>query len=424
MLKLVYNIVLMLIGILALPKLLWDWFVHRKYRKSLLERLGLKAPQLDSKDKGPRIWIHAVSMGETRAVAPLVKKIRQEFPDAAVYFSSTTETGQEEGKRSFPGLEGYLYLPLDFSWTVSRLVKQMRPDLLILCESDFWYNLLDAVPNVVLVNGKISERSFNRFKRFSFFAKRLFDCIDLLCLQSGRYAERFQALGVDPKKIVVTGNLKFDQQTLKIDRDKWKTDLGLSLSDIVLTLGSTHAPEEEELLDALEHLCHDFPNLKIVVVPRHPERFDAVAGIFEKRGISFARYSQISSAKGTERILLMDAMGLLTRCYQVSDLAVVAGSFGSLVGGHNIFEPAALGVPVLFGPHMESQKDLVEIIVSAGAGKQVELPNIAKTVLEILRSPQIAMKMKEAGLGLAKEVFGATDRTWERVKPLIQDLVK
>jgi len=407
-----YNLALLLLGICTLPKLFWDWVRHHKYRASLGERLGFKLPQIPERQGHPRIWIHSISMGETKAVIPLVRKIQSEMPEALFYFSTTTETGQQEAKKSLSNLEACFFLPIDFSWIVKKLVSHVKPDILILVESDFWYNLLQAVPKAVVVNGKISETSFKRFRRVPRFARKLFSRLSLFCLQSERYRDRFLQLGADVEKIVVTGNLKFDQPIHKIDQVAFKQELGID--GPVVTLASTHAPEEEELLSALEAAVIKFPNLKIVVVPRHPERFEAVAGLLEKKGISFYRYSDRTAQKGNERVILINAMGVLNACYQISDVAIVAGSFGSLVGGHNIFEPAALGIPTLFGPHMESQHDLVDLVVSAGAGRQVELDNLASQVCEILSNP--STQMHTAGLKLAQEMYGSTDRTWDALR--------
>ena len=403
MFRLIYNLALVFITLLSLPKYLWEMLTKGKHRRSFLEKLGLKLPAISMPESGMRIWVHSISVGETKAVGPLVEKIRQQYPQASIVISTTSETGNAEAKRSMPGLDHYFYLPLDFSWAIKRLVKRIKPDLLILVESDFWYNLISYNQNVVLVNGKLSENSLARFKLVPFFTKRLFSHFKLLCVQSERYARRFEILGIPQSKIVITGNLKFDQPFPHIDKDRWKKELGIQEGEKVITLGSTHEPEEEMLLSILEK----FPAWKILLVPRHPERFDAVAHLLERKGYAFARFSDHRPKLGTEKIILVDAMGILSACYQLSDIAIVGGSYVNHVGGHNIFEPAALGVPVLFGPHMESQKDLVEIVTSAGAGKQVAYQELESALQEIPRS------MREAGLRLASEVHGATLRTFE-----------
>ncbi len=417
MLRFIYDLALLIYLLFYLPKFLWETLRHRKHRKSFLEKLGIKLPAFSLPADGVRIWVHSISMGETKAVAPLVEQIRKQMPNASIVISTTSETGLGEAKRSMPELDHYFYLPLDFSWTIKRLVKKMKPDLLILVESDFWYNLVSYNKKVVLVNGKISEISQSRFRLFSFFSQRLFSQFDLFCLQSRRYADRFENLGVAPAKIIVTGNLKFDQPFPHIDLERWKIDLGIQLGGKVITLGSTHDPEEDRLIAALEPLLNRFPTLKILLVPRHPERFAAVAALLEKKGIPFARFSDHAPKQGNERIILIDAMGILSACYQLSDIAIVGGSYVTHVGGHNIFEPAALGIPVLFGPHMETQKDLVEVVVQGGAGKQVALQELTSTVEQMLAYPDA--QMKQAGLKLAEEVHGATQRTWKSIQSFL-----
>jgi 3-deoxy-D-manno-octulosonic-acid transferase len=414
MLRFIYDLALLLYTILFLPKFVWDSIRYRKHRKSFLEKLGFNMPFFSLPLSGPRIWIHSISMGETRAVVPLVEQIRKQMPNASIVISTTTETGLAEAKRSMPELDHYFYLPLDFSWIMRRLTRRIKPDLLILVESDFWYNLVSYNKKVVLVNGKISETSQSRFKLFSFFSKALFSQFDLFCLQSQRFASRFENLGVAPSKIVVTGNLKFDQPFPRLDIERWRSDLGISPTDKIITLGSTHDPEEDLLISAIEPLFDQFQNLKILLVPRHPERFAAVAALLDKKKIHYAKFSDHLPKQGNERIILIDAMGILSACYQLSTIAIVGGSYVSHVGGHNIFEPAALGIPVLFGPHMETQKDLVDVVVHGGAGKQVLLSSLTGTLEQMLKTPPL--EMKQAGLKLAEEVQGSTDRTWKSIQ--------
>lgn len=416
MLRFFYDFVLLLYTLINLPKFAWESIRFRKHRKSFLEKLGFNLPVFTLPHDGQRIWVHSISMGETKAVAPLVEQIRQQMPHASIVISTTTETGLAEAKRSMPELDHYFFLPLDFSWTMRKLTNRIKPDLLILVESDFWYNLISYNKKVVLVNGKISETSQSRFKFFSFFTKRLFSRFDLLCLQSQRFASRFETLGVSPSKIVVTGNLKFDQPFPHLDLERWRSDLGIRSSDKVITLGSTHDPEEDQLIVAIEPLFDQFHNLKILLVPRHPERFSAVAALLDKKKIHYAKFSDHLPKQGNERIILIDAMGVLSACYRLSDIAIVGGSYVNHVGGHNIFEPAALGIPVLFGPHMDTQRDLVDVVVHGGAGKQVPLSSLTSTLEQMLKTPP--QEMKKAGLKLAEEVHGATERTWKSLQTL------
>ncbi|MGH2638792.1 MAG: 3-deoxy-D-manno-octulosonic acid transferase [Rhabdochlamydiaceae bacterium] len=414
MLRLLYNIALLILVLIYLPKWLWEALRYKKHRRSFLEKLGFHLPEFVFTKKGPRIWIHSISMGETKAAIPLIKQLQDSYPTASIVISTITETGYVEAGRV--KVDHTFYLPLDFSWTIRKLMHRIKPDLLILVEGDFWFNLIDLAPRIVLVNGKISEKSLARFKKVPFFSKRLFGKIELFCLQSERFKDRFLKLGIDPKRLIVTGNLKFDQQFLPIDKTKWQDTLGISSSDRVLTLGSTHDPEEELLLDALAPLLQKFPQLKILVVPRHPERFSQVATLLEKKGIDYNRFSDPVKNK-EKRVILVDAMGVLSACYQLSEIAIVGGSFMTRLGGHNIFEPAALGVPVLFGPSMYSQKDLVELVTQAGAGRAVTIENVATEVEKLLSSP--SRSMHEAGLKLANEMHGSTSRTFQALSKLL-----
>jgi 3-deoxy-D-manno-octulosonic-acid transferase len=417
MLKIFYNLALICLFLLALPKLLWDFLVHRKYRRSFAEKLGLRLPSVSLPPQGLRIWVHAVSMGETKAVVPLVKKLQQAYPQASILFSSTTETGQDEAKRSLPGLAGYFFLPLDFSWAMKRLQRYLKPDLLIIAEKEFWLNLVHAAPRVVLVNGKISERSFSRLKRVPFFSRKLFSAYSAVCLQSEFYVPLFEKLGTDSNKIKITGNLKLDQPIPKIEVGEWKQKLNILPADRVVTTGSTHAPEEEMLLDALS----SFPTLKILLVPRHPERFNAVAELLEKKGISYFRYSTQTAQGENPRVTLVDAMGVLNPCYKLSELAIVAGSFIPNIGGHNIFEPVAMGTPVLFGPYMHDQRELVEIILSSKAGRQVTLEELPSFISSFLREPP--KEILQAGEALRTQVQGATERALGAIEKLLDKVV-
>lgn len=393
--KYLYNALLFLYTVLMLPKWLWEMVRHKKHRKSFFNKFGFNLPQSE-----PCLWVHSVSVGETKAVAPLITKIQKESPGLPIVLSTTTETGLAEAKRSMPNLSAYFYLPLDFSWIVARLVRRLKPKLLILVESDFWYNLIQAVPTVV-VNGKISETSLRRHLLFPAFSKPLFSTLAHLCIQNRYYADHFQALGVSSEKITITGNLKFDQPISQIDRAFWQQKLGLAETDRVITLASTHHPEEEQILSVLTPLLEHFPTLKIVLAPRHPERFVAVALLVQKFG---------------PHVILVDTMGLLPTCFQLSELAIVGGSFCTHVGGHNIFEPILCGTPVLFGPYMETQQDLVRLVLQAKAGCQVELSGLARVVQTLLSSS--TKELKNGGSLLAEESRGAVEKSYKIVKQL------
>ncbi len=414
-----YDVGLTVLMILSLPKLLWQWFVVGKYRHSLKARLGITLPSFSPKRGQRVVWIHAVSVGEARAVIPLFQKIQKQYPDAAIVISSTTETGQAEARRSMGSAQAHFFLPFDFSLAIRRMMNRVRPTTLILSESDFWYHLLKIAKErgtqVALVNGKVSERSTKRFQKIPFFADRLFSLFDILCVQSPAYLKRFLSIGIPPEKLFVTGNLKFDillQKMGTIEKEAFLGTLNIKDTDPVVVIGSTHAPEEDWLISALDPLWKQIPNLKLLLVPRHPERFNEVARLLNAKKLPFSRYSE---KQCKEPLILIDAMGLLNSCYQIATVAIVAGSFTSHIGGHNIFEPVMYQVPVLFGPHMYGQPDLKEQVLTAQAGLEVTLEELPQALLKILQTPSLHAQYAKACERLSQSVQGATSRTFEKI---------
>lgn len=424
-----YELCLFLIALAYLPVFLYQLIFKGKYRKSILKRLGSGFPVI-KKEGRPLIWIHAPSMGETKAVAALVKQLKADFHHSQILFSTTTETGYTEACRNIAA-DYHAYLPFDFGWVIKSIVKRAKPDLVILCESDFWYNFLAASKKegamVVLVNGKLSVRSMERFVKVPFFAKKLFSCIDLFCLQSNTYKKRFEKLDIPPEKLVVTGNMKFDGDYARLPQEQlsaWRQELGINPTSKVLVVGSSHNPEETQILKAMSEVWAQHPDLKLMIVPRHPERFNEVAGILQKSNISFRRLSQKDSNGEQPSVILIDAMGLLRKCYQLADIAIVAGSYTPRVGGHNILEPSWYGVPVVFGPHMHTQPDLVELVNEYGAGLQVPMEELPKVLLKLLADKEQRKTIGEAGLRLAGDVHGATSKTLKLLEAKATELHK
>lgn len=413
-----YDICLHLFALASLPKVVRKW---AKYKTHLRQRLGKGFPRID---KGERqlIWIHAVSLGETKAVAPLVQKFKEGPNPPLILLTTATETGHAEGLKSAPQADYHLYLPLDFRYIIKPIVKQAKPDLVILTETDFWYHFQTAAKEVgaklVLINGKISQQSFERLHKFSFLAKKLLAPFDHFYLQGELYKTRFAALGVPESKLTVTGNIKLDAPLELCDVATLKKELGLAHQP-VLTLGSTHAPEEKIWLDALKQIWIHYPELKVFLVPRHPQRFESIAALLEQEDVPYARWSLGGSFEAAP-VMLVDAMGVLRTCYQLSDLTFVGGSFTSKVGGHNILEPSFYGKPVLFGPYMHSQPDLLDLVLSSHAGLQITPEAIVPTVLSLLDNPAAAHALGKAGQTLTSTSRGALDLTFHALFPLLQ----
>lgn len=423
-----YEVILWLIALIALPKTIFSFFYHKKYRESLLPRLGFGYP-IFPKNGHSSIWIHAVSVGETKAIVPLARELNRLFPDNPLIISSASETGHMEAKRSLPFADHFVYLPLDFTCVINPIVKNASPGLVILCESDFWYNFLFQCKKrgaaIALVSGKMSERSSWRFGCVPFFSKKLFGLLDILCVQNSLYYSRFIKAGSFSEKMKVTGNLKLDEdypQLSNAEIIEWRQKLGIQVGQPVLTIGSSHDSEEQLFLKILKDLWKESPHLRVILVPRRPERFKEVGRLLEKEGLKWINFTEINQRVGNEQVILIDAMGLLRMCYQLADFALVGGSFTDRVGGHNILEPCWYGKPVLFGPHMQTQLELVELIKQYGAGLQVDQKGLEETLRTWLKHPDQAKEIGSKGWGLINDFKGSTSRTLEAIHPFLDKI--
>lgn len=423
-----YEISLWFLALIAFPKMIYSFFAHKKYRKSFFPRFGCRFPKIPEKNL-PSIWIHAVSVGETKAVASLARELKRRFPKHALIISSLTETGHAEAIRSLPFADYHVYMPFDFRWVVHKIFKKAAPKLVILCESDFWYNFLSIAKKlgagVALVNGKVSERSTRNFKFASFFSKRLFGLFDVCCVQNELYRERFLEIGVPADKITVTGNLKFDEDYPQLTQEEamqWRQKLGIQPDQIVLTIGSTHANEEEFLIQILKDIWKTNPHLRVILVPRHPERFKEVAQLIERERLLWISFTDINRRTGKEQLILIDVMGMLRMCYQLSDFAIVGGSYTDRVGGHNILEPCWYGKPVLFGPHMYSQVEFVELMNRYKAGLQVEPQQLQAVIERWLSHPEERREIGERGVQLVKDLRGSSKNTLDALEPLLKKI--
>lgn len=419
-----YELVLFLLFLAALPKALYECIRYGKHKTNFLKRLGFGFPKIVRKNNGPIIWVHAVSVGECHAANPLIKRLKTEMPDATFVVSSVSETGHAEAKKTITTADYHVYLPFDFYLCVKHVFTLARPDIVILCEGDFWYRFTKEAKKqgavTVVVNGKVSTESEKMFARFGFFTKRMFALVDFLCVQSDLYKLRFINMGVPASKIAITGNLKCDSLPTPISDTEiaeLKAKLCLSNDDKVLVIGSTHEPEEELLLSQLVPLLGSYPQLKLIIAPRHPERFEAVTALIEKHGLTLGTWTK-GSAVDHPQAYVIDAMGILRKCYQLADIAIVAGSFTNKVGGHNIMEPQAFGIPVLTGPYMHSQPQLIECARYYGAIIQVNASEVGSTIQRLLSEPETCKSLGRRSLDMVEALRGATNRTRDELYKL------
>ncbi len=394
-------------------------FNRKKYRGIVGARLGKGFPKIE-KGSQKLVWVHAVSLGEAKAIAPLIKKLKSQKNAPIVILSTITQTGHEEGKKSCADYT--VYLPFDFSYIIRPIVRRLCPDLVILTETDFWYHFQASAKKcgakLAVVNAKLSKRSFERYQKFPMFVRYFLGPVDHFYAQGAVYAERFEQLGISSGKITITGNLKLDA-TAEITEEPTRKQLGLD-DNFVITLGSTHAPEEKIWIHALKHLWQEHSGIKVLIVPRHPERFNEVANLLEQEDLFYGRWSQKGTLH-TRDILLVDTMGALKTCYQLSDLTFVGGSFAPHVGGHNILEPCSYGKPVLFGPYMASQPDLLDLARSYQAGVQIMPEDIISTVNQFITCPKLSMQIGQNGLNLLAGSRGALEKTFNALQSLLEN---
>jgi 3-deoxy-D-manno-octulosonic-acid transferase len=433
MLYLIYDILLFLSIPVIVPFYLLRFLRKGRLRKGIGERLGFLRGEKKSLLSGhDTIWVHAVSVGETMAARPLLKALKAWNPGHRIVLSTVTETGQGIGE-SIGDVDLCIYFPFDLRFSVTRLLKSIRPSLIVVVETEIWPNFLRCarmldIP-VVLANGRISDKSFGGYRRFAWVFRSVLPNFSALCMQTEEDARRIVAIGAPPTRVSVTKNLKYDLPAL-IASDERKAELRstyrIPCGIPVFTAGSTHQGEEESLLPVYRALLDEGRELFLVLAPRHPERADEVSGLLERMGIPFTRRSSLSArARDFHRgeALLLDSVGELMGIYSLSDLVFVGGSLAP-VGGHNLLEPASVGIPVLFGPHMNNFREIASKILSSAAGVQVtDASQLLSVIRGLLDNPAAREEMGGNGARLLLENRGATERHMEIIRTFFPEKV-
>lgn len=407
-----------------LPLMLWK----RKLHRGFIMRLGFlpKAPR----PKRP-VWIHAVSVGEAMAARSLIAQLRSAHPERHFVFSTVTPTGNKIVQGLAATGDLVIYLPLDLSFIVRRVVKAIDPALFVCVETEIWPNLFGclqrlAVP-IAVVNGRLSERSFRGYSAARLFIRPTLRKVSLFCMQTRRDCQRLQSLGVSDARIRCTGNMKFDV-SLRRDssaglRPALRQRLGLGVSDRLLVAGSTHIPEEEIVIGAYRNLVARFPDLRLLIAPRHPERAGYVQGLVKRSGFQSLRVSLLKSGisrEGTDPfVCILDTVGELADFYEASDIVFMGGSL-SRTGGHNILEPAALGRPVIFGPHMFNFRDIAELFMLNRAALMVRSQSELELAVGSLLEDRAALeRLAASAQALVRSNQGATLKTFSCIEEVI-----
>ncbi|MFT4564022.1 MAG: 3-deoxy-D-manno-octulosonic-acid transferase, partial [Gammaproteobacteria bacterium] len=367
-LRIIYNVVFTLLSPLLLARIWWRERHNPMYRKRWNERFALRLPQ--GPDENP-IWIHAVSVGETVAATPLVDYLVTHHPSTPILITTTTATGAAAAENRFGNKVQHVFLPYDLPLAVGRFLSHFEPRILILMETELWPNLLrrcraEKVP-VLIANARLSPKSAANYQLISAVSLEMMNAIECFAAQGELDGERFIALGAPASSVIVTGSLKFDVElppSAEESGQSMRRQLGVSRE--ILMAGSTRGGEEEILLRVYLNLKVHHPTLLLLLAPRHPERFAQVAQLCRKNGLEVVRHSAASACLAQTNVYLIDSMGELPKFYAASDIAFVGGSLVPR-GGHNVLEPAALGVPVVVGPHTFNFPEIIRLLNQQGA---------------------------------------------------------
>lgn len=430
-----YSLLYTLAFLALLPYFAYQAIFNRKYLGNLRGRLWFN-PELARDDSKPAIWLHAVSVGETLAAKPLIAALRERYPNHRLIVSTTTMTGQAVAKERLSEADGVCYFPFDWKFTVRRALDAIQPQIVILMESELWLNFLDEcrarrIPTVV-VNGRISDRSFPRSQKFGFFVRRLYALVTRFLMQSQIDAERAMKLGAPAERVSVSGNLKYDiggGESPKLAETALQLDAIFALANSpLIAAGSTSDDEERRLLDAFGQLrksdvCR---NVRLLIAPRHPERFSAVAELLAASSVKFSRRSIATGSARDAQVILLDSIGELAAIYHFASVVFVGGSLVP-VGGHNILEPALFAKPIIVGPYMQNFREITAEFLRREALIQLQelnaneqIQELSRTFAELLNDQNRAWRLGANARQAIEENRGATARTIAAIAELIE----
>ena len=419
-----YNLLLIVSMPIAFFYFLWRVFVSRKSNESWRQNLGA-LPKFSNRPANKKlIWIHAVSVGELVASLPIQEELRRLMPDSTILVTTITQTGNAMARQKAKSADAIAYFPLDYPWIVNKALNRVRPDVIVLMETEFWPNFLAranrrGIP-IVLANGIISDRTMKRNRRWHWLVTWAVSSIDHCCMQNRESAERIIGLGAPQEKVRVLGSTKFDQESGRLSREAigaLQADLGLPDDATVFVAGSTNPGEEEPILEAFGNLRAGMPDLRLIIAPRQIERGDEVQAMVEARGLTCARRSK--KEPFTTDVLILDTFGELASIYAAGKISFVGGTLIPK-GGHSLIQPILQGKPVLFGPHTFKTRDIAEMAIQAGVGFQVrDATELADCAKGLLSSEDRLASIDSACERLTSENVGASARCAELVVRLL-----
>ncbi len=431
----VYSILLTVVSIVLLPRFIFDAIFKGKYTAGFWQRLGF-VPKFDAHGKKV-IWLHCVSVGETNAARPLAQKLKDDYRDTRLIVSTTTRTGQKLAKTAFAGTADLVfYFPFDWKSTVRRSLRRLHPSIVLLMETEIWPNFIRETSKnktrVAIVNGRLSERSLKRFAYVGNFIRRVLGYLDLALMQENADATRLMSLGIRASKVRVTGNLKFEHDLVETETEltsAFRQRFGITPNAPLIIAASTHPAEERWILEAFKEIWKlSGANLpRLMIAPRHPERFKEVAELIKNTGYTWTRRSEPAlKDDSAAEIVLLDTIGELRAAYPLAELVFVGGSLIKH-GGQSIFEPAAAGKAIVTGPHTANFDAAVKEFLEKGALIQIPLTNenkiaakLVETFREILADDERRKSLGANALAVMANNRGAVERTVEYLAPIFK----
>lgn len=423
---LVYNSLLLLLTILLSPLVCLLLLARRKYRVGFLKKCGLVLHPLPFSRRP--LWIHAVSVGEVMAAVPLIREIKRRYPDLPILVSTVTETGNLTAHRNLKNVDQVIFFPFDYSFIVRRVIARVRPRAFIALETEIWPNFLRELRrqhiSSMIVSGRISSRSFKNYYFFRFFFKRVLETVACFCMQTQRDAERIISMGAAPDRVVTAGNVKFDHQVPPISDEEHRKicrDLHLHERQTVFIAGSTHRGEEEIVVEVFKAVKQKFPDMVLIIAPRHPERFDEVASLLRQTGLPWVRKTMLaaSSNNPAHDIILLDTIGELAKVYSLGTVIFIGGSLVP-VGGHNVLEPAVFKKPVLFGGFMSNFSEIAKILKRRSAARQVhDRDEFIRQMLALLDDSGLRERIGKAAFEVIEENTGAVNKSVDQLDRLL-----
>lgn len=429
--KLLYNILAILIVMLAAPVFFVRWLREEAFGERMRQSLGALPSETLAGVAGKNcIWLHAASVGEIVATSPIVKEIRRELPDVPILISVVTSTGYAMAKRIIREADGIIYFPLDLPWICDSVIRKIQPRIFMPVETELWPNFLAAARKydipVMMVNGRISDKSVHRYQYLGSILRSMLDTVNRFCMQSTIDAQYIIRLGADPRRVLVTGNTKYDQTYTDVSPEEKELlirQLGLGGSRPVIVAGSTHKGEEEILFIAFETVRRTFADAKLVLAPRDIARAQELVELSAANGYKAGRRTELkNSPEITEAhdVVILDTIGELGRIYALGDVIYVGGSLIPH-GGHNILEPAAHGKPILVGPHMFNFKDIYALLSGRGACETVyDAAELAERIIGILSDDKIRNAMSDSALEIIRENRGAAHKSVVQLRSVLE----